>query len=302
MKKIVIILALFAAATTSVCSVYGQKSDSLFTRLQGITNRGVQFFDVDGITITSQKLGVEFSARNCALWFFDLKIKEKELNTSDSLLRFRNFYVFKSEEEPQNIFQNTSYYFVESPDNKLISFLFISINKNDREFQRNFIELVCNDLIPENIYHSSATDSVNFAGRKIQLSKSCRWMGVNNIQDPNHGQINWSIHKDLEDALSTTENYYAITKSKEGTELVSDDFVNVIFEGVETQARKVVYDVTGATGRLISMSGSTKLIIYYVSVPLRGNFVSCVMSFWESDPIQPSGLPRLLEQVMRLKQ
>jgi len=301
MKKTVILLALFAAATTFVCSVYGQESDNLFTRLQGLTNRGPHFFNIDGITITSQKLGVEFSARNCELWFYDLKIKENELTTSDSLLSYRNFYVFKSEEEAQNIFQNTSYYFVESPDNKLISFVFTSINKNDRVFQRHFIELVCNDLIPENIYHSYTIDRVNFAGRKIQLSKSCRWMGVNNIQDPGHGQINWSVHKDLEDALSTTEGYYVITKAKEGTELVSDDFVNVIFEGVETQARKVVYDTTGAIGHLIT-SGSTKLIIYYVSVPLRGNFVSCVMSFWESDPVETSGLPRLLDQVMRLKQ
>ena len=300
MKKTVIILALFAIATTFVSSVYGQESDNLFTRLQGITYQGAQSFNVDGIKITSQKLGVEFSPRNCELWFFELKIKENELTTSDSLLNFRNFYVFKSEEEFQNIFRNRSYYFVESPDNKLIAFLFTSVNKNDREFQRNFIELVRNDLIPENIYHSFAIDSVNFAGRKIQLSKSCRWMEINNIQDPGHGQINWSIHKDLEDALSTTENYYVSTKLKEGTELVSDYFVDVIFEGIETQARKVVYDTAGAIGHLIT-SGSTKLIIYYVSVPLRGNFVSCVMSFWESDPVETGGLPRLLTQVMRLK-
>jgi hypothetical protein len=300
MKKRVIILALFATITTFVCSAYVQESDNLFTRLQGITNRGTQVFNVDGITITSQKLGVEFSARNCALWFFELKIKENELTTSDSLLSFRNFYVFKSEEECQNIFQNRSYYFVESPDDKLISFVFTSINKNDREFQRNFIELVCNDLIPENIYHSSTTDSVNFAGRKIQFSKNSRWMDINNIQDPGNGQINWSVHKDLDDALSTTEIYYVTTKLKEEVELVSDDFVNVIFEEVETQARKVVYDVTGDIGSIISRSGSTKLIIFYVSVPLRGNFVSCVMSYWESDPVQPSGLPRLLDQVMRL--
>jgi hypothetical protein len=299
MKKKVIILSTFAFI---VGSCYGQKSDDFFTRLQGISNRGTQFFDIDGITITSQKLAVEFSARNCALWFFDLKIKENELNTSDSLLGFRNFYLFKSEEEPQNIFQNTSYYFVESPDNKLISFVFTSINKNDRELERKFIELVCNDLIPDSIYHSSIPDSINFAGRRISFGRSCRWMGVNNIQYPNHGQMNWSVHKDSEDALSAIEHYYAITKSKEGTELVSEDFVGVIFEGVETQARKVVYDVIGETGQLISKSGSTRLIIYYVSVPVRGNFVSCVMSFWESDNIQPSGLPRLLEQVMELKQ
>ena len=45
---------------------------------------------------------------------------------------------------------------------------------------------------------------------------------------------------------------------------------------------------------------STILTIYYVSAPVRDNFVSCVMSFWESDQINSSGLPFLLEQIMEL--
>jgi len=38
------------------CTLYGQENVSLFSRLQGISNRGVDFFNVDGIEITSQKL------------------------------------------------------------------------------------------------------------------------------------------------------------------------------------------------------------------------------------------------------
>ena len=37
-------------------TLYGQENVSLFSRLQGISNRGVDFFNVDGIEITSQKL------------------------------------------------------------------------------------------------------------------------------------------------------------------------------------------------------------------------------------------------------
>ena len=284
-----------------VCNVYGQENESLFSRLQGISNRGVDFFNVDGIEITSQKIDAVFSVENCVQKFPQLRIKKRELRTSDSLLNFRNFYVYKSQENSQNIFNNMSYYFVESQDKKLIAFTFASINKNNREFERNFIELVCNNSIPENIYNSPEIDSINFAGRKIPLGKSCRWMGVNNVQCPYYGQMNWSVHKDMEDASTTIENHYAVLKSKKGVKVVSEDIVDVIFEGVETTAQRGVFDYTGARALLLSMEGSKRLTVYLVSVPIRDNFVSCVMSFWGSDQIKPSGLPPLLEQVMKLK-
>ena len=282
-------------------NIYGQENDGLFSRLQGISNRGIDWFNIDGIEITSQKLDVEFSAKNCAKKFPQLKIKEKELTTSDSLLDFRNYYVYKSEKAYQNLFLNESYYFVESPEKKLIAFTFASINKNNKEFERNFIKLVCNNSIPDSIFNSPEIANVNFAGRKIPLGNSCRWMGVNNVQCPHYGQINWSIHKSLEDAAATVENQYTRIISEKKGKIESDTIVNVIFEGVVTKARRVVHDFTGVRGFLLSMEGGKKLTIYFVSAPIRDNFVSCVMSFWGSDQIKPSGLPPLLEQVMKLK-
>ena len=85
-KIIIFILTVFL--TGNIC---GQGNEDLFTRLQGISNHGVDFFNVDGIEITSRKLDVEFSAKNCAKRFPQLKIKEKELTTSDSSLDFRNY-------------------------------------------------------------------------------------------------------------------------------------------------------------------------------------------------------------------
>jgi hypothetical protein len=48
------------------------------------------------------------------------------------------------------------------------------------------------------------------------------------------------------------------------------------------------------------MSGGKTLTIYFVAAPVRKNYVSCVMSFWNNDQINPSGLTPLLEQVMKL--
>jgi hypothetical protein len=197
-----------------VCSVYGQENDNMFTRLQGISNLGVDFFNVDGIEIASEKIDAEFSAKNCVKKYPQFKIKEKELTISDSLLDFRNYYVYKSQEDSKNSFLNISYYFVESAEKKLIAITFARINKkSDKVFERNFIEHVRNNSIPESIYHSLEIDSINFAGRKMPLGSSCRWMNMNNVQCPYYGQMNWSVHKNMEDALFTVENQYFVTKS-----------------------------------------------------------------------------------------
>jgi hypothetical protein len=62
-----------------------------------------------------------------------------------------------------------------------------------------------------------------------------------------------------------------------------------------------VYDFKGVKSLLVGMSGGKTLTIYFVASPAKENFVSCVMSFWNNDNINPGGLPPLLEEVMKLK-
>lgn len=287
---------------TFVCSLsYGQDSDDIFSRLQAISNDGIDFYNIDGIEITSQKIDASFTPKNISKKFKQLKIKEKELVAGDSLLGFNNYYVFKSHEEPIGFNNNMSYYFIESSDKKIIAFTFASINKADKEFERNFVRLVKDNLIPMSVYNNLQLDSINFAGRKISLGGSCHWMNVNNVQCPYYGQMNWSVHKDLDDATNTVNNQYESIKARRNGKIVADTIVNVTFEGTETIARKIIYDFTGITSALVGLSGGKTLTIYFVSSPVRQNFVSCVMSFWNNDQINPSGLAPLLEQVMKLK-
>ena len=271
----------------TVCIVYGQDNNDLFSRLQGISNNGVDFYNVDGIEISSHKIDTDFNPKNISKKFRQVSIKEKELTTSDSLLGFKNYYVFKSTEEPEGLFNNISYYFVESPDHKVIGFTFAAINKTDKELERNFINLVRNNEIPEYIFSSLEMDSINFAGRKIFLGNSCRWMGCNNVQCPYYGQMNWSVHKDLEDASQTVNNHFISVKSRKGGKVISDTTVAIIFEGTETTARKIVYDFTGITSALVGMRVGKTLTVYLVSAPVRQHYVSCVMSFWNNDQINP---------------
>lgn len=285
-----------------LCSIsYGQGNNDLFSRLQAISNSGIDFFNIDGMEITSQKINTSFNPKSISKSFKQFKIKRSELIIGDSLLGIQNYYVFKTQEEPKGFHNNIAYYFVKGSDNSIIGFTFASINKTNKDFEHKFIKLVVNNQIPKSVYNNLQIESIDFAGRKIPLGNSCHWMGVNNVQCRYYGQMNWSVHKDLEDAKTTVNNQFQTVTSRKNGKVVADTIVNILFEGTETTARKVIYDFTGVTSALVGMSGGKTLTIYFVAAPVRDNYVSCVMSFWNNDQINPSGLPPLLEQVMKLK-
>ena len=174
------------------------------------------------------------------------------------------------------------------------------VNKTDKEFEREFVSLIYQEAIPETVYNSIDIDSINFAGRKISIGRSCHWMGINNLQCPSYGQMNWSVHKDAGDAAKTVDNQFLAIKAMKKGKIVADTMVNVTFEGQTATARRVIYDFTGVTSALVGMSGGKALFIYFVALPVRGHYVSCVMSFWNNDQINPGGLSPLLENVMKL--
>jgi hypothetical protein len=50
------------------------------------------------------------------------------------------------------------------------------------------------------------------------------------------------------------------------------------------------------------LAGGKSLTVYYVAEKVRGNYLSCIMSFWDNDEINPeTQLPPLLEKVMKLE-
>jgi hypothetical protein len=95
-------------------ALFAQQDDSLFSRLQAISNSGTDFFNVDGIEITSQQLNAAFSKKTILKKFRKYSIKENDLNGVDSSIQYQNYYVSKSEEISPGTVQRTSYYFIEN--------------------------------------------------------------------------------------------------------------------------------------------------------------------------------------------
>lgn len=281
------------------CQLSSQ-TDSLFNRLQAIKNVDIVYYNVDGYTITREHINKPFNEKGLKKAYRKYSIKKKENKSKDEQLSYNNFNVNINEVITEKLTQNNSYYFIENYG--LITVIqFASINKKNKEFERIFVKHIMERTIPKENFNSLKLDTINFAGRKIKLSSNCNWMNVNNVQCPYNGQMNWSVHNNLNDAKTTVEQQFEITKSKKGGKIISEQQVDIIFEGTKAKAKKVVYDFTGLTSVLASMSGGKTLTIYYIAAKVRANYVSCVFSFWNNDYKTETGLTSLLDEFIKLK-
>jgi hypothetical protein len=295
MKQVVTFLFL------CISSIIYSQDHNYFDRLQAVINSNTIFYNVDGIDISSKSFNSKFNEKDLKKVLRTYKIKKKDQKSTDSQLGVDNYVYDKTEVIVDNLKLNQIHYVL---DNKtkvtIISFAYTK--DRDLAFERQFINDFLSEQIPKKIFVSMAVDSIEFAGRKIKLGGNCRWMNVRNMQCPYYGQMNWSIHKTIESAKQNLEEQFLVTKHKKGGKVISEKSITIIFEGKETIAKTAIYDVTGVNSLLAGMSGAKTLTIYYVAEEIRGRFVSCVLSFWNNDAINESGLPALLEEVMSLKQ
>lgn len=284
----------------SVCEISFAQDEALFNRLRAIENGGITFFNVDGIDFTKETLYSNFNEKNLKKAYRKYKIKKKDEKEIDRALDFDNYRVITRETFDEGLVSVSVNYFVKNKDNFIDVFWFGYYDEQNPAFERKMIALISNGKIPKSCFSAMQTDTINFAGRAIALGGNCNWMNINNIQCPYYGQMNWSVHDTKASADLSIQNQLKATKIKNGGKVISEEDVDIVFEGVPTQAKKVYYDFTGVTSLLASMSGGKNLTIYYVSEKIRGNYLSCVLSFWNNDSINPSGLPALLEKVMTI--
>lgn len=213
-----------------------------------------------------------------------------------------NFHIAKAHKVSDEITQYTSYYFVKNTHDEITAITFTALHKTGKDFEWRMVNDICNNRVPKNLYTPLVVDSINFAGRKIDLGNRCKWMGVNNIECPLYGQMNWSVHKTIEGAAQSIKDQYNVIVAGNKGKIISDEMVDVVFEGRDAKARKIVFDPKGlVTSLLIRMAGAKTLTVYFVAAPATKDYVSCVMSYWDRDYVNENGLAPLLSEVMKLK-
>ncbi|MEQ6122787.1 hypothetical protein AAON49_01135 [Pseudotenacibaculum sp. MALMAid0570] len=280
---------------------FGQEEVN-FDDLQAIKNDTHIFYNIGGYTITTQDYSSPFTDKKLKPIFRDYKIRRKkrqpEIDTNLNIKHYR----FSSSSSINK--EHKSYYvcyFIENRGRTSVV-TFAGLQKPLSSFMTAFIKKFLKNDFSKEIYAARKIDSIKFTGRYIKLGPACRWMGVRNVQCSYNGQMDWTIHGTLEDARKFNQIREAISTHQRKLKVVSRDSINIQFEGVTTKALKVVYDVKGINSFLLNLqSGAKNLIVYYVAEKIRNKYVSCILSHWNNDRIQPNGLPALLGEVMKLK-
>lgn len=285
----------------TTCNLFAQET-KILERLVALDNNGKIWYNIDGYSVTSEVFNYNFDEKGLKKVFKKHSIKDVDVKAKNDSIVNNNLVVHKTEKLNDKLTQRNSYYFVENNDKKITVIWFAKTSSEDFKMQKELTNLIINNKIPKSNFVSMQTNQINFGNRQIELANSCYWTFLNTVQCPYFGEMNWSVHYSLEDAKESVENQLEMTKSRKSGKILSEEFVDVEFENIPTKAKKVIYDFTGLTGALAGMSGGKTLTIYYVAEKVRENYMSCVMSFWNNDEINPeTKLPPLLEKVMKIK-
>lgn len=297
MRKLLFIFFLF-----SLSKSFAQEND-IFERLSVLVdNKDNTWYNIDNYSVKDENTKYSFDEKGLKKAYKKFRISDTDIKTKDPNIKINHLFVTKQEKITANLYQTNNYYFIENSSKNIRVISFANNGKVDHSMEVELVNLIIDDKIPQENYFSMHTDSINFAGRQIELSKQCYWTFLNSVQCPYMGQMNWSIHKTLDDAKDAIETQYTITTNRNGAKITNEETVDVEFEGVPTKAKKILLSLTGVNSLLAGTTGGKSLTVYYVATNVRGKNVSCVMSFWNNDNINPNTqLPPLLEQVMVLK-
>jgi hypothetical protein len=271
--------------------------ESYRNRIQAITN-GLNFYNTDGYVISSQVFKEPYNNDNLKGVFKKYGIKKNDIMTTDNSLAYTNAFISKNETVADSLQEISSYYFVENSDKNIIAIQFGNINYQNKELERLIIKDIIENNIPKEAFNILKPETINFAGRKVKMNDACYWTNINTVQCSYMGEMNWSVHSNLINAQKAVLYQELITKSKKTGKIIVEEVVNVIFEGTETVAKKIVYKFGAGIGIMVD---AKQLIIYYVAAKVRDNYVSCVLSYWNNDNLNEDGLAPLLGEFMKLK-
>ena len=267
----------------------------LLDRLSAIKNGNRDFYAIDGYIITNEDLKLPFDEKGFKKAYRKLKINAQDAQ-SNPRIHTDNYLVNRDKEEYVE-----SLYFVKSPANTISLVWFSKLRDREVEVEESLVNLIVENKIPQELFAPTDARSIDFAGRKIPMLDDCYFTGINIVQCPYNGEMNWGIYRTLEDAQQAVADQFAANKQRKIVKPIEEQEVEVLFEEVPTKAKRVVFDIKGVASALAGMSGAKTLTVYYVAQVVRNRPIACVMSFWNNDNIKNTGLPLLLSRVMQLK-
>lgn len=260
----------------------------------GIIQEENHFFEVEGYAISSVKREISYSDSGFKKIKFLYSIPKTCVMEDAKDFPFAKLFV--EEKNEKNKYSKIVYILRIDDENVQIVSL-TTIKSRNIELEQIFVEALYYQTLPNTVFKSNEIDSIDFVGRNLVLGPICNWMSPHNMQCGSMGQMNWSIFQTEKEALEMTNAQYGLVESKWLGKIISQDSISIIFEGVETKALKVNYKLKVPSG---FNGGTNQLQVFFVAVPVRNKFVSCVLSQYTTN-FENSELAPLLSEVMEIK-
>lgn len=277
-----------------------QAQTNAIQNAQAITEGAEYFYNTEGYDIFQKDFQLPFDEKGFKKLKQKLNLpKETPILDSPDFPEFPNLKIMEHTVTSGSVVVR-SVYFISTPKWEMTKVVwFVTYCSRVPAIEKEFYTAIRRKTLPKSIFTPMKIDTVLFAGRPIDLGPPCSWMGVRNVQCPNYGQMNWSEFSDSTRAQEMIISQRTENMDSEKYDLLEQKVVPVLFEGQEAKALKCTLKIK--IPELI-MGGSNILVVYYVTAPVRGRYVACVMSHFTDDiHVNNERLPQLLARVMELK-
>ena len=180
----------------------------LLDRLSAIKNGNRDFYAIDGYTITNEDLKLPFDENGFKKAYRKLKINAQDAQPNPRILT-DNYVVNRDKEGYVE-----SLYFVKNSANTISLVWFSKLRDREVEVEEALVNLIVENKIPQELFAPIDANSINFAGRKIPMLNDCYFTGINIVQCPYNGEMNWGIYRTLEDAQQAVADQFAANKQR----------------------------------------------------------------------------------------
>jgi len=191
-----------------------------------------------------------------------------------------------------------SRYIVPNTDSYVYDINMLRYDTMDSILEKEIVYSIIKNGIKDSLFLTPGPNMIEFAGRVIQIKNNFKWMAPDNIYCPSFGQMNWSVHSSIDKAMRARDLQIINNSDSKLAEILKKDTVAVVFEGSTMQALRITYKAKEP--RIFWGKGSKILLVYYIVAPVRGRFVTCVLSHYD-DQLVNGNVPPPLDNVMSLK-
>lgn len=275
---------------------YSAEERLLLNQLQGQRKGEYEFYNANGYDISIFQSIKPYNAKSLESLKNDFKIDKAIQDKQSNYISIQHVWYDINEKLDPGINSFRHVFMMPDKEGGTLVIQLHSALESCKDFEKTFLDLYLNSIVPTDVYQKQEVDSIYFVNRYIPLGPICNWQGVKNIQCPYRGQMDWEILTSLERAENYIQQRIHTTSNKKRSKILSKEEVPVIFEGKEVIAKKYVYQIKLPK---ILLGGTNTLIVYYVLSEIDSNFIACILSHYENDN-NSAELPPLIQEVMKL--